>query len=506
MDGVVPDATGAHDGQASAGVTLVEPGHRGQAFALDGAGVITVPHDPEFEFTDGFMVQAAVRPPPEAGGPDTSVLVQKDGQFRLDLVRVSGELRARFAVETAAGEESVISAVPLLAGEWSLVSGRYESGRLWVGTDTETNRSDDFTYLSGAPVHSASEIRIGPAFKGQLDEVRILDLSKTPLSTFANGQTSISFVADATGTFEMPIVSTGRLAQDRRAVQYQRTLAREELAQAGDEPPPTSLQAGLGSELIEAETFWEDTAERTTTWYGYCSALLMGSMVKIARGILVGSEPGETDLAVMAGDIAGRIFLSPVAILRDMANSTERLIYAQPSGDDALNMALGLEAHAGAGERRAVLARQRGVEVGAIGRVDRSRVGRVGPMGEVRERRRVDAARAVGALPERQPRAKGLFSVRDDGRGAGEHEQGGPDLPAALHWSTPSLRQSQRAAPAARSKNRSTSRAGAVCVRPPSQRVCGGGRQRVRLSNFGDRRSVHAREAVIRPPREVNTP
>src|SRR5262249_47261203 len=155
--------------------------------------------------------------------------------------------------------------------QWSLVTGKFQDGRLWIGIDNTAGKSNDSTLLTGLPVHSTAEIQIGPGFTGDLDEVRLFDLTKQALSTFANGQTALQFVADATGTYETPIVSTGALAGGRVA-RYYRNLAAERLllAQAApddeEEPPPTSLQADLGSFLVEVETFWQDTGEQATTW------------------------------------------------------------------------------------------------------------------------------------------------------------------------------------------------------------------------------------------------
>ncbi len=295
-DGVVPDAAGDHDATATTGITLVEPGYRGQAFAFDGMGVMTVPHAPDLELSGGFMVPTAVRPPPD-GGPQ--VLIEKVGDYRLELVDVSGELRARFTVQTVEGEALMTSLVPLYPDDWTVVTGKFESGRLWVALDTDVSQSADFTFLSNPPLHNAAEIQIGPAFVGELDEVRLFDLTQQPLSTFPGGGTSLSFVADDTGTYETTIQSTGQFGLGRVAHYYD-TLARESLRLAQD-APPTALQAGLGSELVEIETWYEDTAEHDG---GVGRPAPHGRPVPDLRsrhGGRAGYRPREPPLAAAAG-------------------------------------------------------------------------------------------------------------------------------------------------------------------------------------------------------------
>jgi hypothetical protein len=342
LDTVVPDLTGVHDGTVLRGVTMVVGGYAGQAFHFDGTTVMTVPHDAEFAFPGSFLVQVAVKPPP---GKGAQKLLEKEGDYRLELVTQDGGLRARFTVQTAEGPQFITSVVPVPEGSWSLVSGRYDSGRLWVGVDN----ASDFQFLGAAPVHSQAELQIGGGFEGDLDEVRLFDLTRGALSAFANGQQAVSFVADASGTFETSIVSTGQLAMDPRTAAYYDALADARLALAQDDQAPATDRYA-GGVFTEAETFWEDRAESATSNLGYVTAKFLGFFAKFGRGVFVGSggDGDALDPAVLAGDILGSFFLAPVAIARDIINAVDRLIRAQATGADALDLAVGIVSVAGA--------------------------------------------------------------------------------------------------------------------------------------------------------------
>jgi hypothetical protein len=331
-DGVVPDATGLHPAQASGGVTVEAGGGLGQAFRFDGTGRITVPHDPQLELQNGFMVQMSVN---VAEGMGDQILIEKPGEHRLSLVTQDGQIKARFAVTTPAGEVSVVSNQWVTANQWTLITGRYQSGQIAVGVGT-ANAS---VSIAGAPQSSGADVQIGDGFVGGMDEIRLYALGRTPLSRFANGEQSITFIAEGT-EFETQIVSNGQLAVDQQLAAYYRLLPGE-IAGPAQGAPTLSERQGAGV-FTKAEVHWEDRAETATTDVGYVTAELLGFMAKFGRGVFVGSGEGDFDMTVLAGDLLGSIFLSPVSIFREFFNSADRVIRMQASGADGLTLALGV--------------------------------------------------------------------------------------------------------------------------------------------------------------------
>ena len=275
--GAVADEVGRHDGDATTGVTVERSGYRGQGFRFDGSGVITVPHDREFEFPGAFMVQAAVKPPP---GQEQMVL-EKAGDYRLALAMEGGALKARFTVSTLTGEESVTSVLPVPGTSWSLITGRYDSGRLSIGVDS----SEDFTIIAESPVHSTSDLRIGPEFEGDLDEIRVTDLTNAPLSTFANGQQEISFTADTSGEFTTTIQSTGQLGSGRSPAPDTRSALMAALDAALDDGDAS--QVVLGGYFTDTVTFFRDRGTSSESSLGYVTNELLAYGFEFVSGVWV---------------------------------------------------------------------------------------------------------------------------------------------------------------------------------------------------------------------------
>jgi hypothetical protein len=357
----IPDATGMHNGEATTGVTLTQAGYRGGAFTLGASGIgatessgITVQHDADFAFSGGFMVQAAVKPPPAgsgfgSGAIGAGTLIKKADGFALELVEVNGELHTRFTIKTPTGPNFLTSSLPIPRSEWSLVTGKYENGRIYVGIDNALESMS----VSGAPVLDVAPIQIGPGLVGDLDEIRIFDLTKGALSTFGNGEQTLNFTADASGEFSSPIVSTGAMSSPRVARYYEaigKRMARGHLPFFGRarysemQEPGTVAESGLAIATIEAETVWNDTAETATTRLDFVTAKTMAFFAKLGHAIVIGSGGAgdPPDLALVAGDLVGSFFLAPVTAVRDVANSMDRLIRGAANGQDGLDLALGL--------------------------------------------------------------------------------------------------------------------------------------------------------------------
>ena len=328
LEATLPDLTGLHEGKVTGGVSVEEGGYIGDALHFDGTGVVRVSDHKEFAFPGAFIVQTAVKPPPDSAA---QTLLDKAGDFRLDLVEQNGQLHPRFTVTTEDGEESITSPLPVPTGAWSLITGTYRPGTLWVGID----KAKDYRVLSQPPIHNKAELVLGPGFTGSLDEIKLIDLGKAPLSNFANGQQSVAFVADATGVFETQIVSTGVMGNERVAGYYL-NLAFAARGMAQDVPFPDALQNAAGFIGTSAEVFYEDRAASEESDIKYALWMELAFTVKFTRGLFLGAE-GETDPAVLAGDFLGSLF-----VLRDFINSSGRALDGEVDGARALDIAVGL--------------------------------------------------------------------------------------------------------------------------------------------------------------------
>ena len=327
VDGnVVPDSTGAHDGVATVGVLPDPQAFRGdQGYSFDGRGVISIPDDPAFDFAGDFQVQLAVRPRSEG---DNQVLVDKLGDYRINLVNEGDGFRARFTLTTTAGEESITSLNTLQVDTWHLLTARVEGSSLAIKLDSLENSA----VRTGTPVHSTAEIRLGPGFNGFIDEIRIADLTKTALSVFPNGQQTLSFNADATGEFTTQIQSTGQLG-------LLATVA--SLTPSGFLLQDDDLSQRLaGGYFTETVAFFETRGEKSSTTVGYVANGLLAHAFKFVSGIWGAGD--EDDLVVLAGDLVGSTVLALITTPRDFINAAQKAIHMQADGGDALDMAFGL--------------------------------------------------------------------------------------------------------------------------------------------------------------------
>jgi hypothetical protein len=202
------------------------------------------------------------------------------------------------------------SLVPVPSDAWSLLSGA--TSQLWIGVETDAGKAEDYVAITGIPSKASEAIQIGSGFTGELDEIRLFDLTRSPLTYFDGGLQSLNLVADAFGEAQATIVSSGQTAAGTRAAAYIASLAPIAPQAAEDEQPSLTGQS-YGFYVTDAETFWEDYGERETTPIGIVTAGALGFMAKFGRGVFVGADTGEIDAAVLAGDIAGSFFLAPVA-------------------------------------------------------------------------------------------------------------------------------------------------------------------------------------------------
>jgi hypothetical protein len=287
--GKVADLVGGHDGDAIGSVTVVAAGYRGGAFDLGSEAVIRVAHHRDFEFSSGFMVQAAVRPPPEG---TSGTLVEKPGEYRLDLVAVEGQARARFTVWTAAGEEQVVSLLPVTPTSWTVLSGRLEAGILSVAVGEAVESRP----VAGMPATTTEALEIGRGFVGRLDEIRLFDLRRGALAVFPGGGTTLSIVADSSGRFETEIRSSGLLAANPAIGDYVERLSA--LSQrAADSPREPTI---LTWTALEASAYYEDRAQGATTSFAVVSWKTLAVAAKVIAGIF-GPTLESDEVAVTVG-------------------------------------------------------------------------------------------------------------------------------------------------------------------------------------------------------------
>jgi hypothetical protein len=338
VEGLVLDETGRHDAPAT-GVLSVTEGFSGPGLGFDGQGVVRIPDAEDLAFSGGFMVQTAVRPPPGLA----QTLIERAGDFRLSLVLIDDQLKAQFTLTTPSGEQSVTSFLPVPANIWSLVTGRYEAGRLWVGI----NSSDAFVALSQSPVHSTAEITIGPSFSGTLDEIRIADLTRAPLATFSNGQQVVEFQADATGAFTTEIQSSGQLGSDMHSAGALRGMPLAALAPNAD-TPPAATERTIGVLFADTQAYLEDSALQIENPVGFAVVATIAYAYKFTKGIWVGfTGADDDDVIVLAGDLVASLAPTPLrgyAAARDFINAGDRAVRLDGSADgfDALTLSLGV--------------------------------------------------------------------------------------------------------------------------------------------------------------------
>ncbi|MGE0454287.1 MAG: LamG-like jellyroll fold domain-containing protein [Vicinamibacteria bacterium] len=199
--GSVADIYHDHDGASSGVVSLDADIFRaGRAsYRFDGTGLVTVPDHPSFALASGLQVSAAVY----VSGAGEGEIVSKDGAFTLRLS--SG--RPAFAVSVAGAAEEIVFPSELAPGVWHTVAGSYSAGvlRVMVGGEVEERA------LSGSLDTSTAPVVIGRSFTGNLDDVKVYDLSRPRLVAFAGGAEEIEVTLDANGEALVPLYSLGNL-------------------------------------------------------------------------------------------------------------------------------------------------------------------------------------------------------------------------------------------------------------------------------------------------------
>jgi hypothetical protein len=321
VDGGVTGATlvdeiGEHDGDITGVVKVVAETYKGEALRFDGQGQVVIAHAEDLNFDGGYLVQAAVKP--SLGGATVQNLIEKAGEFALTLVSEADGVRARFTVETADGPATVTSGTTLSPSMWSEISGRYEGGRLAVIV------GDVVDEVSVAePVQSAEAVKVARGFTGSIDEVRLFDLGRPPLSTFANGSATLSFVADETGYYETEVVSTGSLGTVESGGLLSMRAA--QTSSAG-EPSVTDRTLRPIFTDVRAEITTYGVVEESQVWF--VSQAMAIAFFKFVEGLTAGTG-NELDPFVLAGDLFGTTRALGWVVAREVINSGERIVNGQ---------------------------------------------------------------------------------------------------------------------------------------------------------------------------------
>ena len=162
---------------------------------------------------------------------------------------------------------------------------------------------------------------------GSIDEVRITDLSGPALATFANGAQTLFFVADATGTFQTQIVSTGQLGIASRAARHYEGIPEEALGLAAD-GTPTVVDLGIRTHFVEARAIRTAQGIEELRSIGMADDALIVTFLKFAEGVVAGTGE-ELDLWIVAGDLLATIYLLPLAIGREIVNAGGQIVLGE---------------------------------------------------------------------------------------------------------------------------------------------------------------------------------
>ena len=222
------------------------------------------------------------------------------------------------------------------------MSGRYQEGR---SGSASNGRGQGRGLRRGRRDPSQGERadrdRVG--FTGELDEIRLFDLTRSPVTYFEGGLSPSTSLPTPSGRRRRRSPRAARRLPARaprptslrwRLARWTKRNARRSRARATASTSPTPRRSG------------KTTAGRRRHRSGSSPRALSASWRSSARRVR-GADTGEIDPAVLAGDLAGSFFLAPVALVRDLSNATDRAIRGQETGDDALALALGLVQVAG---------------------------------------------------------------------------------------------------------------------------------------------------------------
>ncbi|GEM_PF-5950555 len=172
------DSAGNHDA-AIHGAEWTEAGKYGSALQFDGENdILTIPDSNDLDFTEGFTLEAWVRP--EATHPWATLFAKEDPSGELPYsfllyAQNPGEVPSAYLTSVEAAETGVNGSAPLPLNTWTHVAltSDNEHSRLYIdGKLDETGSALPLLISNGALQIGGNEIW-GEHFEGKIDEVRL---------------------------------------------------------------------------------------------------------------------------------------------------------------------------------------------------------------------------------------------------------------------------------------------------------------------------------------------
>jgi hypothetical protein len=281
--GTVEDIYFDYDGVASeVNVDTAKFVKGGGSFSFDGSGKVEIPdaaglHIDRLAFEVDINVSSV---------DQDQVLVSKDGNYQFRLVVDGTSIRPQFEVKTTQGIYTATSSRSLQVGQWAKLYAAVDNGRVLVRVDgVETSAP-----ASGSMQHGETPIVCGEGFKGNLDDLKIFDLSRPGLLGFGNGLDSIQVTLDENGKGYVEIKSKGNLRLNC----------------------PQQW-------MVEAKAFYEGVInDPSSSKIAVMSAKALWHVVNIAQGAVLGEGEGAEAVAadiaaslVIYGDLRDLVLLAP---------------------------------------------------------------------------------------------------------------------------------------------------------------------------------------------------
>ncbi|TDI34808.1 MAG: hypothetical protein E2P02_29310, partial [Acidobacteria bacterium] len=172
------------------------------SFRFDGSGQVIVPDDAALNPLEGvgFGLQFQI------SSLQSATLLAKGTSYGLGIAPEGAGVRVRAFVTTNTGSHALVSDV-LGLNEWHSVSAMFENGILSLNVDGHEQR----TAASGSLIPATGPVRLGTGFAGNLDDVRLFDLSGPKLVAFEGGRQTTSVVLGLDGRASVPLLSLGNL-------------------------------------------------------------------------------------------------------------------------------------------------------------------------------------------------------------------------------------------------------------------------------------------------------
>ncbi len=206
LQGQVADEYHDHPGQAAGNGVSVDYLRKATGAAslyLSGQGEVVVPDNAAFGLAGGIGMATAFL----ADQAVESTLLSKADSWGLTLVPAGNGVRVRAFVATASDVHEVLSDVVSLEA-WHRVIAFLEDGSLRLRVDGQDAGS---VAVPDEVVTQMGALTLGKDFVGNLDDVRVWDMSRPKLMAFEDGSYATTVVVGPDGTATVRVRSLGKL-------------------------------------------------------------------------------------------------------------------------------------------------------------------------------------------------------------------------------------------------------------------------------------------------------